>query len=63
MIKDTDPRITVPPQAFLDAAIRNAHEERSVVLQQLLHWVSRSISALWTRQHRAAGPRATAGCS
>ena len=57
------PLIYVPSQTFLDAAMRNAREERANTLQQLTGWIVRAVTGLWSRQSPTAGPGATAGCS
>ena len=63
MLNRTEPLITVPPQAILDAAIRNAREERAAVLNQLTGTLARSVSGLWKRMAHTGGTGATAGCS
>lgn len=63
MSKYNEPVITVPSQAVLDAAIRNAHEERAELLSLLPRMLTRWVSAFWNRLLRTGGTGATAGCS
>ena len=63
MLQTNEPRITVPSQAVLDAALRNAREERAEALHNVSRALFRSVAALWRRNAPSGGQRATAGCS
>ena len=40
--------IPVPSQAMLDAAMKNAHEERAVAAGQVFTWVGRAVRRLFS---------------
>ncbi len=63
MSQRNEPRLSVPSQATLDAAIRNAREERAEVLHLLTRTLVRSVAALWNRGATTGRTGATAGCS